>query len=98
MDRFILAKLEEKNLVPNPAVSKEKRIRRAYYDLWGVPPPGSGPEHAWHGLGFFKAEYGGDEVAYAGAWVLVLSSAGARLIDIEKRARRGIRGLKHNIS
>jgi Acetyltransferase (GNAT) domain len=68
------------------------------YDLWGVPPPGAGPEHPWHGLGFFKAEYGGEEVHYAGAWELVLSSAGARLIDIEKRARRGIRGLKRNIS
>jgi hypothetical protein len=68
------------------------------YDLWGVPPPGAGPEHPWHGLGFFKAEYGGEEVAYVGAWELVLSSAGAKLIDIEKRARRGIRGLKRNIS
>lgn len=68
------------------------------YDLWGVPPPDAGPEHPWHGLGFFKAEYGGEEVAYAGAWELVLSPAGARLIEIEKRARRGIRGLKRNIS
>lgn len=39
IDRFILAKLEEKNLLPNPAVGKEKLIRRAYYDLWGIPPP-----------------------------------------------------------
>ena len=68
------------------------------YDLWGVPPPGAGPDHPWHGLGFFKAEYGGQEVAYAGAWELVLSAAGARLLDIEKRARLGVRGLKRNIS
>jgi hypothetical protein len=68
------------------------------YDLWGVPPPGAGPEHPWHGLGFFKAEYGGEEVAYAGAWEVVLSAAGARLLDIEKKARLGVRGLKRNIS
>ena len=68
------------------------------YDLWGVPPPGAGPEHPWHGLGFFKAEYGGEEVAYAGAWELVLSVAWSRLLDLEKRARRGVRGLKQNIS
>ena len=68
------------------------------YDLWGVPPPGAGPEHPWHGLGFFKAEYGGEEVAYAGAWEMVLSAAGARLLDIEKKARLGVRGLKRNIS
>lgn len=68
------------------------------YDLWGVPPPGAGPEHPWHGLGFFKAEYGGEEVAYAGTWELALSTAGARLLDIEKKARLRIRGLKRNIS
>jgi hypothetical protein len=63
-----------------------------------VPPPGAGPEHPWHGLGFFKAEYGGKEVAYAGAWELVLSATGARVLEIEKRARLGVRGLKRNIS
>jgi hypothetical protein len=68
------------------------------YDLWGVPPPGAGPEHPWYGLGFFKAEFGGEERAYVGAWELVLSQAGSRLIDLEKKARRGVRGLKRNIS
>jgi hypothetical protein len=68
------------------------------YDLWGVPPPGAGSEHPWHGLGFFKAEFGGDEVAYAGAWELVLSEAASRLIGLEKKARGRIRGLKRNIS
>jgi serine/alanine adding enzyme len=68
------------------------------YDLWGVPPPGGGPDHPWHGLGFFKAEFGGEEVAYAGAWELVISSTGSRLLDLEGKARRGVRGLKRNIS
>ncbi len=68
------------------------------YDLWGVPPPDAGPQHPWHGLGFFKAEYGGEEIAYAGAWELVLSAAGSRLLDMERKARLGVRGLKRNIS
>jgi lipid II:glycine glycyltransferase (peptidoglycan interpeptide bridge formation enzyme) len=68
------------------------------YDLWGVPPPGAGPEHPWYGLGFFKAEFGGDEVAYAGAWELVLSGTASRLLGLEKKARGRIRGLKRNIS
>jgi len=68
------------------------------FDLWGVPPPGAGPDHPWHGLGFFKAEFGGEEVAYPGAWELVLSEAGARLIALEKKSRTYVRGLKHNIS
>ena len=68
------------------------------YDLWGVPPPGAGPDHPWHGLGVFKAEFGGAEVAYAGAWELVLSAAASKLIGLERRARGRIRGLKRNIS
>jgi lipid II:glycine glycyltransferase (peptidoglycan interpeptide bridge formation enzyme) len=68
------------------------------FDLWGVPPPGAGPDHPWHGLGYFKSEFGGEEVAYAGAWELVLSTAGAKLIALERKSRTYVRGLKRNIS
>jgi len=68
------------------------------FDLWGVPPPNAGPNHPWHGLGFFKAEFGGQEVSYVGAWERVLSGAGARLIALDKKSRTYIRGLKRNIS
>jgi hypothetical protein len=68
------------------------------FDLWGVPPPDAGPNHPWHGLGFFKSEFGGEEVTYPGAWELVLSGAGARLIALEKKSRTYVRGLKRNIS
>ncbi len=68
------------------------------FDLWGVPPPGAGPEHPWHGLGFFKSEFGGEAVSYPGAWELVLSGAGAKLIALEKKSRTYVRGLKRNIS
>lgn len=67
------------------------------FDLWGVPPPGAGPDHPWHGLGFFKSEFGGDEVAYAGAWELVISAAGARILAAERKTKAFIRGLKRNI-
>jgi len=68
------------------------------FDLWGVPPPGAGPDHPWHGLGFFKSEFGGEEVSYPGAWELVLSGAGAKLIALENKSRTYVRGLKRNIS
>jgi hypothetical protein len=38
IDRFILAKLQEKRVAPNGPASKAALIRRAYFDLIGLPP------------------------------------------------------------
>jgi hypothetical protein len=38
IDAFILQKLEEKNMVPAPDADKEALLRRATYDLVGLPP------------------------------------------------------------
>ncbi len=38
IDRFILAKLEEKGLAPNGAADRRQLIRRLYFDLLGMPP------------------------------------------------------------
>ena len=38
VDRFILAKLEAANLVPAPPAEKDTLLRRATYDLTGLPP------------------------------------------------------------
>lgn len=38
IDRFILARLESRNLTPNGIADKVTLIRRAYYDLIGLPP------------------------------------------------------------
>ncbi|MSU58454.1 MAG: DUF1549 domain-containing protein [Pedosphaera sp.] len=40
VDNFILAKLDDKNLKPNPPADKRTLIRRATFDLIGLPPTG----------------------------------------------------------
>jgi len=38
VDKFVLAKLEANNMIPSPQANRETLIRRAYYDLTGLPP------------------------------------------------------------
>lgn len=38
VDRFVLAKLEEKQLTPAPAADSAALLRRLHYDLTGLPP------------------------------------------------------------
>jgi len=38
IDAFVLAKLESKSMTPAPPAAREALIRRAYYDLIGLPP------------------------------------------------------------
>lgn len=38
VDRFIAARMEEKGLRPNPPADRRTLIRRAYFDLIGLPP------------------------------------------------------------
>src|SRR5262245_36826119 len=39
IDSFLLAKLEEKGLSFSPQADRITLLRRAYLDLWGLPPP-----------------------------------------------------------
>ncbi|MEZ5361899.1 MAG: DUF1553 domain-containing protein [Bryobacterales bacterium] len=38
IDAFVLAKLEDKGLTLSAEASKRTLLRRAYFDLWGLPP------------------------------------------------------------
>lgn len=38
IDRFVLARLEQEGLQPVEQAERQTLIRRAYFDLWGLPP------------------------------------------------------------
>jgi peptidoglycan pentaglycine glycine transferase (the first glycine) len=61
------------------------------HDLWGVAPPGAGPDHAWHGVGLFKKGFGGTEVVWAGTWDLVTDPSAYRLRTALGKLRGGVR-------
>jgi lipid II:glycine glycyltransferase (peptidoglycan interpeptide bridge formation enzyme) len=55
------------------AMMRDARARGCrVHDLWGVAPPGAGPDHAWHGVGLFKKGFGGREVVWAGSWDVIV--------------------------
>jgi lipid II:glycine glycyltransferase (peptidoglycan interpeptide bridge formation enzyme) len=58
-------------------LARDRGVRR--HDLWGIAPPGAGPEHPWHGVGLFKKGFGGEEVVWAGSYDLVVDPALYRL-------------------
>ena len=64
-------------------LARDRGVRQ--HDLWGMAPPGSGPDHPWSGVGLFKKGFGGREVTWAGSWDLVVDPTLYRL-----RAATGI--------
>ena len=72
-------------------LARDRGVRS--HDLWGIAPPGAGPEHPWHGVGLFKKGFGGREVVWAGSWDLVIDPSLYRL-----RAAAGmLRGLVRRV-
>ena len=71
------------------AMMREARSRGAQrHDLWGVAPPGAGPDHPWYGVGLFKKGFGGHEVLWAGSWEIVIDPIAYRLRAAAGRLRR----------
>jgi lipid II:glycine glycyltransferase (peptidoglycan interpeptide bridge formation enzyme) len=65
-----------------------------HHDLWGIAPAGAGPEHPWHGVGLFKKGFGGEEIAWAGSWDLIVDPALYRLRATTGALRGWLNGLR----
>ncbi len=70
------------------ALRSSKERGAAVYDLWGLAHPG---------IAHFKTGFGGREVAYIGAWDLVLDPFGRRTYAVAQRARVRIERLRHGL-
>ena len=71
IDRFILAKLEEKNWSPSPDASPRALLRRTYLDLTGLPPALSEQEK-------FLSDSSPDRLPHLGAELLSRPAYGER--------------------
>lgn len=71
-------------------LARDRGVR--HHDLWGVAPPGAGPDHPWHGVGLFKKGFGGREVVWAGSWDLVVDPTRYRLRAAVGTMRGWVRG------
>jgi lipid II:glycine glycyltransferase (peptidoglycan interpeptide bridge formation enzyme) len=73
-------------------LARQRGVR--HHDLWGVAPADAGPEHPWHGVGLFKKGFGGQEVAWAGSWDLVVDPTFYRLRATTGALRGWLKGLR----
>jgi len=76
-------------------LARDRGVRQ--HDLWGIAPPGAGPEHPWHGVGLFKKGFGGREVVWAGSFDLVVDPTLYRLRRATGMARGWIRHLRRGL-
>ena len=70
------------------AIRSSKAQGATSYDLWGLA-------HA--GIAHFKTGFGGREIAYIGAWDLVLDPFGRRTYAVAQRARVRVERLRHGL-
>jgi lipid II:glycine glycyltransferase (peptidoglycan interpeptide bridge formation enzyme) len=70
------------------AIRSSRELGATVYDLWGLAHPG---------IAHFKTGFGGREVAYVGAWDLVLDPLGRRTYAVAQGLRVRVERLRHGL-
>ena len=60
-----------------------------YYDFWGIAP-NDDPSHPWAGITRFKEGFGGQFIAFAGAYDYVYKFLRYRLFNTARRIKRAV--------
>lgn len=68
-------------------IQKAKELSFKYYDFWGVAPDKATDNHPWMGITRFKKSFGGQGIAYVGAYDLILDMMWYKLYKLAQRIR-----------
>ena len=69
--------------------AKEKGIKR--FDFWGIAPEGAPKSHPWKGFTKFKQSFGGEPVAYAGTYDIILNPFKYHIYQLLRKINRFVR-------
>lgn len=70
------------------AILNAKKRGMKFYDFGGVSPTGAHKKHAWSGITRFKKGFGGQEVAYIGAYDLPYNKIWYRVYKTARKVNR----------
>lgn len=83
------ADLRANYLLKWEAIRSSKEAGATSYDMWGLAHPG---------IAHFKTGFGGREIAYVGAWDLVLDPLGRKTFQLAQQARVRLARRRHGLS
>lgn len=72
-------------------IQRAKELGFTTYDFFGVAPPDADEHHPWYGVTRVKTGFGGQRLAYAGAYDYILDPLAYHAIAVAKRMRDVLR-------
>jgi peptidoglycan pentaglycine glycine transferase (the first glycine) len=67
------------------AMKRCKDMKCTSYDLFGIAPPNSSPDHSWAGVSSFKEKFGGTVVEYPTEQAIVLKPLMKKLLRMKRK-------------
>ena len=68
-------------------IQAAKKRGYKYYDFWGVAPDKTDDNHPWAGITRFKKSFGGQSIAYVGAYDLILDKMWYKIYKLAQKIK-----------